>query len=148
MNRSEARWVIFIGLFAFLPLLLLLNPNIEGATNHPTDPVLLFVLAQLCLLGINFSLMGLKALAFKYYHWREHISVVMIALAFAPILLAALNSMNIIEQYLPQEPVFFAVLTAAVLGVSAMFVARGLEVWNRPTSVLKRYARIKGELTT
>lgn len=149
MNKLEARWVICTVLFAFMPLLLLFDPNSSKHANSLlNDPVLLFVLAQLGAFLLNFSLMGLKTLAFKYYRNRERISITMIVLAFVPILLAALNSMNIIEQYLPQDPMHFAVLTAAVLGISAMFVVRGLEVWNRSTSVLERYARIKGELTT
>ena len=148
MNKLEVRWVIISISFAFLPLALLLEPasvtsNIDPIFSLFQDPLLFFVYAQLAILGLNFTLMGTKAIAFKFYKVRSLISVFLMLMAFVPVYLAGKYSVPLALEFLPESPLPFFISTIAMLGISAMFLVRALEIWTVPSRALERLARIK-----
>ena len=114
MNKLEVRWVIISVLFAFLPLTLLLEPSGVVSQLHPVfdlfkDPTLFFVYSQLAILGLNFILMGAKAVAFKFYRVRTVVSVLLMILAFVPVYLAGNYSVALTQEFLPESPLPFIV---------------------------------------
>lgn len=150
MNKLEVRWIILSIAFAFLPLTLLFEPATYSSDLHPIfslfkDPLLFFAYAQLVVIALNFLLLGAKAMAFKFYHIRSVVSIVLMALAFIPVYLAGKYSVVLTQAFLPESPMPVFVITIALIGISAMCLARALEIWTVPKLALERLARIKSE---
>ena len=153
MNNLEVRWVIFSIAFAFLPLTLLFDPAAVSSNLHPIfslfkNPLLFFAYAQLVVIALNFLMLGAKAAAFKFYRLRSVVSIAMMALAFVPVYLAGKYSVALAQEFLPESPLPFFVITIALIGISAMCLARALEIWTVPTIALERLARIRSEPIT
>ncbi len=153
MNKLEVRWVILSITFAFLPLALLFEHHEISSEFQPLstlfkDPLLFFAYAQLTVLGLNFLLLVAKSIAFKLFRIRNSISVLLIIMAFFPVYLAGQYSVPMAQEFLPENPLPFFVITIAMLGVSAMFMVRAMEIWNVPSSVLERLAKMRSSPMT